>query len=129
MAYLFLVRRMRPRWVDDDRTIKGGRIGYTVIAKWRPWLYYRIITFRLDGDSQIQRMISSLETALPLSDAPKRADSFATVAVRCNRFGVARPDTPYLFEREYFTLDEAIRGHGLAVAAFTGEVTPRPNYS
>ncbi len=114
---------MRPRWVDDDRTIKGDRIGYTVIARWRPWLYYRIITFRVDGDSQVQRMISSLETQPPLSSAPRRPDSFATVAVRCSRFGVARPDSRYLLEREYATLDDAIRGHELAVVAFGGEAT------
>jgi hypothetical protein len=73
VAELRLVRRMGPRWVDDDRTVKGDRIGYTIIAKWRPWLYYRVITFRVDGDSPIQRMISSMDTGLLPDSAPKKA--------------------------------------------------------
>ena len=81
------LRSVRPRWIDDDRTIKGDRIGYTLIAKWRPWVYYRIITFRVHGSSRIQRMISSLDTGLPLDEAPTRPDYFATVAMRCNRYG------------------------------------------
>jgi len=120
---------MRPRWVHDDRTINEDRVGYTVIARWRPWLYYRIITFPVRGDSQIQRMISSLQSGLPLSSAPHKRDFYATVAVRCNRYGVAPSDSPYLLEREYTTLDEAIRGHELAVIAFGGTATQTPNKS
>jgi hypothetical protein len=119
------VTHMRPRWVDDDRTIKADRVGYTVIAKWRPWLYYRVITFRMDGGSQIQRMISSLDSGLPVERAPRRPDSFATVVVRCNRYGVARPDSPYLLEREYAILEDAVRGHDLAVIAFGGGAPPK----
>ena len=115
---------MRPRWVNDDRTIKAERVGYTVIAKWRPWLYYRVITFRVDGNSQLQRMISSLESGLPVACTPRKPDSFATVVVRCNSYGVARPDSPYLLEREYATLEDAVRGHEVAVIAFGGGATP-----
>ena len=114
---------MKPRWLEDDRTIKGDRIGYTIIAKWRPWLYYRVITFRVDGGSPIQRMISSMDTGLPPNSVPKRPDSFATVAVRCNRYGVASPDSPALFDKEYPTLEEAVRGHELAVIALGGQST------
>src|SRR5438477_12814016 len=92
---------MKPRWLEDDRTIKGDRIGYTLIAKWRPWLYYRVITFRIDGGSPIQRMVSSMDTGLPPDSAPKRPDSFATVAVRCNRYGVASPGRPPVFDKEF----------------------------
>ena len=97
--------------------------GYTLIAKWRPWVYYRIITFRVDGSSRMQRMISSLETALPLDQGPTRPDYFATVAMRCNRYGTTPPNTQPLLEREYETFEQAVQGHEMAVMVFGGRPT------
>jgi len=87
------------------------------------WVYYRIITFRLDGSSRMQRMISSLETGLPLDQAPTRPNYFATVAMRCNRYGTTHPNTQPLLEREYETLEQAVQGHEMAVMAFGGRPT------
>jgi hypothetical protein len=114
---------MKPRWIEDDRNTSGDRVGYTLIAKWRPWLYYLICTFRVDGKSLMQRLISTIDTGLPLDRAPGRADYFATRVVRCDRFGCCAPDTEPLLEREYATIDEARLGHDQAVIAFCGSRT------
>jgi hypothetical protein len=111
---------MKPRWIEDDRKTKGDRVGYTLIAKWRPWLYYLICTFRVDGKSPMQRLISTINTGLPLDRAPGRADYFATRVVRCDRFGCSAPDAEPLLEREYETIDEARFGHDQAVIMFGG---------
>jgi hypothetical protein len=109
---------MKPRWIDDDRSTKDGRVGYTLIAKWRPWLYYLICTFRIDGKSPVQRMISGLDTGLPMDRTPVRADYFVTRVVRCNRFGRSDPTAEPLLEREYQTIDQAKLGHEEAVSRF-----------
>ncbi len=114
---------MKPRWIDDDRTVNDERLGYTVIAKWRPWIYYRIITFRVDGASALQRMTSSLELNLPLDAVPAQSDYFVTVVVQCNRFGVPRTRARHLLERKYSTFDEALSGHESVVVEFGGEPT------
>jgi hypothetical protein len=106
---------MRPRWIDDDRTMKGDRVAHTVIAKWRPWLHYLVSTFRIDSSSPIQRVISSLNTQ------QASHDYFVTRVVRCSRYGVARPGSAPLLEREYHTIDDAKRGHDEAVIAFGGK--------
>jgi hypothetical protein len=106
---------MRPRWIDDDRTIKGDRVAYTVITKWLPWVHYLVCTFRIDSSSPIQRMIRSLDTQ------QSSGDYFVTCVVRCSRYGIAKPDAEPLLECEYHTIDEAKRGHDDAVIAFGGK--------
>jgi hypothetical protein len=106
---------MRPRWIDDDRTIKGDGIGHTVIAKWLPWIHYLVCTFRIDSSSRIQQMIRSLDA----KQSPE--DFFVTRVVRCSRYGVAKPKAEPLLEREYHTIDAAIRGHDEAVTSFSGK--------
>jgi len=106
---------MRPRWIDDDRTMRGDRVAHTIIAKWRPWVHYLVSTFRIASSSAIQRAISSL-------DAQRAShDYFVTRVVRCSRYGVARPGSEPLLERGYNTIDEAKRGHAEAVTSFSGK--------
>jgi hypothetical protein len=73
--------------------------------------------------SRMQRMISSLETGLPLEQAPARPNYFATVAMRCNRYGATPPNTQPLLGREYDTLEQAVQGHEMAVMVFGGRPT------
>ena len=103
---------MRPRWIDDDRTMRGDRVAHTIIAKWRPWVHYLVSTFRVDSSSPTQQMIRSLDSQQS-SD-----DYFVTRVVRCGRYGVARPESEPLLERKYRTVDEARAGHDEAVNAF-----------
>src|SRR5437762_4161594 len=102
---------MRPRWIDDDRTMRGDRVAHTIIAKWRPWVHYLVSTFRVDSSSPTQQMIRSLDSQQS-SD-----DYFVTRVVRCGRYGVARPESEPLLERKYRTVDEARAGHDEAVNA------------
>jgi hypothetical protein len=113
-----MLLRMRPRWVDDDRSTRGDRVGHTIIAKWRPWVYYLVSTFHIDRKSPIQRIITSLDAAVPSGRAAVAADYFVTRVVRCSRYGVARADAEPLFEREYQTIEEAKSGHDEAVNIF-----------
>jgi len=116
---------MKPRWIEDDRNERSDRIGYTLIAKWWPWIYYLICTFRIDGKSPMQRLITTIGTGLPLDRAAGRADYFATRVVRCNRFGRSSPNDEPLLEREYETIEEARLGHEQAVIAFGGPPTKK----
>lgn len=110
---------MRPRWIDDDPHPNLPRVGTTVIAKWRPWVYYLISTIHVDGSSPLARLMNSIETGIPFDRAPNRL-AYLTQVVRCSRLGVAKSWDRPLFEAQYETLDEARTGHKRAVALFAG---------
>jgi len=110
---------MRPRWVDDDPHPKPPRVGTTVIAKWRPWVYYLVSTIHVDGSSHLQRLMSSIETGIPFDRAPNRPATYVTQVVRCSRFGLAKSWDQPLLEAEYANLEEALIGHQRVVAQFT----------
>jgi len=98
---------MRPRWIDDDPQPELLRIGTTVIAKWRPWVYYLVSTVHYETDPEWG----------------SRVEGFITQVVRCNKDGVPRSDDSWkrpLFGREYRTKQEARLGHQQAVALFAG---------
>jgi hypothetical protein len=114
---------MRPRWIDDDPNPRHPRVATTVIAKWRPWVYYLISTIRLDGSSHLARLMSSLDTGTSYDGAPNRPEKFATQVVRCSRLGVPKSWDHPLYEEEYDTVEEARRGHRKALAMFSGANT------
>jgi hypothetical protein len=116
---------MRARWIDDDPKPKEPRVATTVIAKWRPGVYYLVSTVRLDGSSHLARLISTMETGASFDCAPNRPEKFVTQVVRCSRFGIAKSWDHPLHEEEYETLDEARRGHKKALAMFAGDGTQR----
>ena len=120
MAELVLVRPMRPRWIDDDANPKDPRVRTTVIAKWRPWVYYLVSTVRLDGSSHLARLMSSLETGISFDRAPNQPEKFVTQVVRCDRFGIARSWDHPLHEEQYDAIEEARQGHERALAIFAG---------
>ena len=112
---------MRTRWIDDDPDPNPPRVGTTVIAKWRPWVYYLVSTIFVDGSSHLAHLMSSIETGIPFDRAPNQRATYVTQVVRCSRLGVAKSWDRPLHEAQYETLDAARIGHKRAVALFAGD--------
>jgi hypothetical protein len=111
---------MRPRWIDDEPAPNPPRIGTTVIALWRPWLYYLVSTVQLDDSSQMQRLIKSLDYGGPFGSAPPSPNCFVTQVVRCDKYGVAKSWDHPLLEMEWDTAEDARAGHQRAVQMYAG---------
>jgi hypothetical protein len=110
----------------DDRSDKSDpRVRTTVIAKWRPWVYYLVSTVRRDGSSHLARLMSSLETGISFDRAPNQPEKFITQVVRCNRFGIAKSWDHPLHEVQYDAIEEARQGHEKALAMFAVGGTPK----
>ena|SRR2546423_6922868 len=112
---------MRARWVDDDPVPRLPRIGTTVIARWRPGLYYLVSTIKLDDTSQMQRLIRSLDRGGPFGSAPPSPNCFVTHVVRCDKHGIAKSWDEPLVEIEWETVEEATEGHKRAVKLYAGQ--------
>jgi hypothetical protein len=110
---------MRPRWIDDEPNPRPPRIGTTVIASWWPGRYLLVSTICVAGTSHLARLMSSLESGVPLDETSPLPERFVTQVVACDKDGVAHSWDNPLFEREYATREEAEIGHKDTLTRFT----------
>jgi hypothetical protein len=115
----FYLTLMRAPWILDDPSPRPGYFAHTVIAKWWPGRYFLVSTICLDGTSVEARLISSLETGLPLDEALPLPERFLTQVFRCDADGFVRSRDNPLFEKQYTTRADVNLGHTQVVARFS----------
>jgi hypothetical protein len=109
------------RWIDNYE-VKGRDpecVGHAVIAGWWPTTYYTVLTLEenlasaRDGILALTRHIYEL-------DAGKEEfvrDSYVTVVMKCDRYGMSPPQSDPIAEVEYADRSKAADGHQRIVQA------------
>jgi hypothetical protein len=95
--------RMRARWVLREPESELPTVGYAIVAKWWPGIYYLVSTIQLDLSDPVRRLAETI-SGMPSTDA------FLTNIYRCNGDGFIGNNPP-MYRRTYQTLEEAKAGH------------------
>jgi hypothetical protein len=108
---------MRARWTDRWENANANIVGQAVVASWWPGRYYFVSTIQADSNSPLRRVTESIASGKPFEDVLSAPEACVTTICRCSKVGFVRDsqwDRP-LFQREYSTLTEAQKGHGLTL--------------
>ena len=104
---------MRARWVSPTPSPQLPIVGQAIVASFLPWRFYHVLTVWHDATdpgslTALARKITAISRGVSPDDLPQE---FTTIVRRCNRDGVSRPSDPFLFERTYSDISEALKGH------------------
>jgi len=104
---------MRARWVSPTPSPKFPIVGQAIVASFLPWKFYHVLTVCHDAsDPGSLSALSRKMRAVALGVAPDELpEEYTTMVRRCNRDGVSRPSDPFLFERAYSDMSQALEGH------------------
>jgi len=88
---------MKARWVYENRESVEA-IGQAIVASWWPGRFYLVSTIHLE--SKVWKIWSSEETC-----------DYVTQIYKCDKYGIPKDINKYLYKSEYFTPEEALKGH------------------
>ena len=104
---------MKARWASNNPSPSLTIIGETIIAKWWPWKYYKIMTWENDNSSPLALLTKSIEHNIKYEDVISNAVTYVTTIYPCNKSGIinySKNPAP-IYQREYDNLQDARNGH------------------
>ena len=104
---------MKARWVSSNPSPSSPIIGETIIAKWWPSKYYKIMTWENDNSSPLALLTKSIKLNIKYEDVIPDTVTYITTVYPCNKSGIINysNNSAPIYQKEYTNIQEAKDGH------------------